>query len=156
MRFRLPRFSLEHKDPVVKLTRVATSNEGTEGVMHWRRFTWDTIELPWRDNQRNKSCIPDGEYQAIWNRSPRFGRLMYLLLDVPGRGGIRIHSGNWAGDSDMGYETDSLGCPLLGMAYGEMQPEGKSFRQSCVFRSAIAVRQFERLMRHRPFVLQVS
>ena len=37
--------------------------------------------------------IPAGNYSVIVNVSPRFGKLMPLLMGVPGRSGIRIHGG---------------------------------------------------------------
>jgi hypothetical protein len=53
-----------------------------------------------------KTCIPAGRYQVIIDRSTRFKKDMPLLINVPGFGGIRIHNGNYAGDTD--------GCLLLG------------------------------------------
>jgi len=37
--------------------------------------------------------IPAGHYSVIVTVSPRFGKLMPLLMGVPGRSGIRIHGG---------------------------------------------------------------
>ncbi len=37
--------------------------------------------------------IPEGYYRVTVTISPRFGRLLPLLHNVPGRSGIRIHSG---------------------------------------------------------------
>jgi hypothetical protein len=40
-------------------------------------------------------CIPEGEYDCALTYSPRFKKLMWEVLDVPGdRTGIRIHSAN--------------------------------------------------------------
>lgn len=54
----------------------------------------------------HKTAIPCGWYKLVINRSPRFKRLMPLILDTPGFRGIRIHSGN--------SEHDTSGCPLVG------------------------------------------
>lgn len=50
--------------------------------------------------------IPLGTYRVIINRSTRFQRMLPLVVDVPGRLGIRIHPGNDSGDTE--------GCILLG------------------------------------------
>ena len=69
-------------------------------------FAGYTLERPWLDNQRNVSCIPEGVYQGALQPSPRFGRVLPELLDVPGRSQILIHPGNKV--------QDSQGCILLG------------------------------------------
>lgn len=52
------------------------------------------------------TAVPRGKYRLITSLSARFGRVLPLVLDVPGFKGIRIHGGNTA--------TDSLGCILVG------------------------------------------
>jgi len=60
------------------------------------------IEPPDRDNQKDNSstaenesgCIPEGEYKVEWTYSGRFKRNMFLVRDVEGRCGIRIHTAN--------------------------------------------------------------
>ncbi len=52
-----------------------------------------TIELPWRDNRRNISCIPEGRYRLAFTKSNRHG-LRLKVLAVPGRSGILIHAAN--------------------------------------------------------------
>ncbi|MCU1326654.1 MAG: hypothetical protein JWN34_2024 [Bryobacterales bacterium] len=47
-----------------------------------------------------KTAIPSGRYRVIIDFSKRFSRLLPLLLCVPGFGGIRIHPGNDADDTD--------------------------------------------------------
>ena len=53
-----------------------------------------------------ESAIPYGKYKVIYNWSPKFGRNLPRLLDVPHFEGILIHSGNTA--------KDSFGCILVG------------------------------------------
>lgn len=53
-----------------------------------------------------ESAIPYGKYKVIYNWSPKFGRNLPRLLDVPHFEGILIHSGNTA--------KDSAGCILVG------------------------------------------
>lgn len=55
-----------------------------------------TIELPWLDNLRNISCIPESTYPLFKRYSKRFGWHI-LVEDVPQRSGILFHPANDAG-----------------------------------------------------------
>ena len=68
------------------------------------------LEKPWRNNDRNVSCIPANTYKTIWDFSNKFQRFTWHITNVPNRSGIRIHPGNTI--------KDSLGCPLTGLATG--------------------------------------
>ncbi len=103
------------------LIRVSTSDQGTFGYLWAKGRLFRSLELPWRDNARNISSIPAGEYPVkyVKTRRPRSGRWFSYWLDkVPGRSGILIHSGNWAGDRAKGLRTDSWGCILVGREVG--------------------------------------
>ena len=71
----------------------------------------NTLEDTVRDLSREKkipgkTAIPYGEYKVIFNWSPKFGRNLPRLLNVPCFDGILIHPGNSA--------DDSSGCILVG------------------------------------------
>ena len=69
----------------------------------------DTLELPWRDNQRSISCIPAGEYKVrlrLARESATRNYLHLLVQDVPNRTYILFHRGNTA--------KDTRGCILVG------------------------------------------
>ncbi|MFI8380419.1 DUF5675 family protein [Leeuwenhoekiella sp. NPDC079379] len=67
---------------------------GTHGALYIeKRFVCFTIELPWRENQRQISCIPEGRYEVCPRISKKFGHHL-ILEDVPGRSYILLHPAN--------------------------------------------------------------
>lgn len=54
----------------------------------------DTLELPWRENERGRSCIPPGSYPVTLGYSDKFRRVMIRVGNVPDRDGILIHAAN--------------------------------------------------------------
>ena len=70
----------------------------------------DTLENPYLDNQRNISCIPEGEYPVrlrLARESASRDYLHLLVQDVPNRDWILFHRGN--------YPKDTSGCILVGL-----------------------------------------
>lgn len=75
-----------------------------------------TLELAWKMNERDVSRIPAGEYvcrraEKVRLRGGSLVPVTYEICDVPGRGGIYFHQGN--------YPKDTLGCVLLATSFGE-------------------------------------
>jgi hypothetical protein len=112
-------------------------------------FSCYTLELPWRENQRNISCIPKGEYNVKIRISPKYGKV-YHVKEVPNRTFILIHSGNWAGDVSKGYRSHVNGCLLLGKS------RGKLAGQLAVLNSRLTVKRFMRYMNYQPFTLKIN
>ena len=56
-------------------------------------FSCYTIELSWKNNAKNISCIPKGVYNLSIHNSKKFKNTL-LLNEVPNRAGILIHKGN--------------------------------------------------------------
>ena len=56
-------------------------------------FICHSIELPWKDNKRGISCIPEGSYTLLTRYSQQFGWHLWVM-DVPGRSMILIHPAN--------------------------------------------------------------
>jgi hypothetical protein len=52
-----------------------------------------TIELPWKNNEQGKSCIPEGRYELVKRYSPKF-KWHLLVCNVPNRELILIHPYN--------------------------------------------------------------
>ena len=87
-------------------------------------FSCVTLELPWLDNQRNVSCIPEGIYTTSRHQSPNFG-LCFHVQDVPGRSHILIHAGNYVGSINPKTGTpDTRGCILPGKAFADIDGDG--------------------------------
>jgi hypothetical protein len=61
-------------------------------------FVCHTFELPWKDNEREVSCIPPGTYRIKLVYSSRLKRNVFTLMDVPGRTAIHIHPANRASE----------------------------------------------------------
>ena len=74
-----------------------------------------TLELPWKNNIRQKSCIPTGDYKIIPRTSTKFKKHFHVT-NVPNRDYILIHSGN--------YNTDILGCILVGADFVDLNGDG--------------------------------
>ena len=77
----------------------------------------DTLEPPRRNllnggkwdkrlKVKGMTAIPEGRYQMRFTYSPKFGKRLFQLMDVPLFDGIRIHSGNSV--------KDTQGCILVG------------------------------------------
>ena len=52
-----------------------------------------TIELPWKNNEHNVSCIPEGRYELVKRYSPKF-KWHFEVCNVPNRDLILIHPYN--------------------------------------------------------------
>jgi hypothetical protein len=67
---------------------------GTNGeiFLEGKRLCY-SIELPWHDNHKQISCVPEGTYELVKRYSPKFGHHL-LLLNVPDRDFILVHPAN--------------------------------------------------------------
>jgi len=94
----------------VSIFRVEKSLDGVFGALTLEgRAFCVTLEPPWRNNQRDISCIPDGEYICKQTVSGRFGRT-FEVMNVPDREDILFHWGNTT--------VDTEGCIIQGRYYG--------------------------------------
>lgn len=88
----------------------AYHKDSTTGILtaNWlgQKVDLFCIELPWKNNQRRVSCIPEGNYRCFSHTSPKFGRTFHIR-DVPGRSEILIHVAN--------KPSELLGCIAPGM-----------------------------------------
>lgn len=105
------------------LVRYSYAPYGTYGCMFAGTQQLWTVEQPWRLNQRQRSCIPEGKYQVIRHNSAKYPNSFALVnhaLDVyyqPGPGvpeaarkAILIHPAN--------VPEDLAGCIAPGTELG--------------------------------------
>lgn len=79
------------------------------------KFQCVALELPWRDNAPQVSCIPEGEYRVRDRRTDKFG-LHYHVQDVPAREWILFHPAN--------YVSQLLGCIIPGSRFADLNGDG--------------------------------
>ena len=84
-------------------------------------FECKSLELPWKDNKRRESCIPEGVYKAQRHISPNFGKSIWIR-DVPDRSEILMHVGNFIASAMPDPESD--GCPLVGEQFMDISGYG--------------------------------
>ena len=77
------------------------------------------LELPWLNNERNISCIPEGTYNVI-KYSDTKHKDCFWIQDVKDRDGILIHMGNFA----TGVKIDTKGCLLPCTEFIEIDGNG--------------------------------
>lgn len=75
-----------------------------------------TLELPWKQNARQVSCIPVGRYVVEPRSSPKYGNHLHVL-DVPGRDMILVHSLN--------YPDQTQGCIGIGQRFSDIDKDGR-------------------------------
>jgi Family of unknown function (DUF5675) len=105
--------------------------DGPGDGIHWR-----SLELPLRDyslptidtnppqyatNVPGKCCIPANvngdKYQVVLQWSPKHGRLLPHVLNVPGREAIEMHPAS--------RPSDLLGCVAIGKTWIGVEPESR-------------------------------
>lgn len=103
------------------LVREPSSAGWTFGVLYVDgRFQCHTLEDVVRTVKiQGETAIPAGTYGLTISQSPRFGRRLPFVENVPGFAGVRIHAGNRAKDTE--------GCILVGRGR-----DGEAVTQSIV------------------------
>jgi len=93
-----------------ELIRIANTMAGAFGVYLYKSTPFAvTLEPPWKDNKKNKSCIPAAIYLAQLWESPTYGPV-YRFQDVPGRDYVLNHWGNLLKNTE--------GCVLIAEKFG--------------------------------------
>jgi len=108
---------------VLTLKRIAGRDDGTFGVLlDEGEYPFAvTLELPWRNNEIRRSCIPAGNYRCERVLSPKFGNT-FEITNVPGRTHILFHKAN--------VDDDLLGCIGVGEMFEPWSDGSVSIQQS--------------------------
>lgn len=109
-----------------------------DGIDHPPIFS---LELPWKGNRPNVSCIPTGIYRCGPYSGARF-KDVFHVKDVPGRSAILIHAGNRTADIE--------GCILPGLSAGKLHND------PAVLESAKAMDALRFILGDEPFQLTIT
>lgn len=109
-------------------------------------FNCKVLELPWLNNQRNKSCIPEGTY--LCEMHPFYDTEMYQIMDVLNRDDIFQHNGNYA----TGSKIDTEGCQLMGEQFVDLDGNGTLD----VSNSVDTVNKIHAFFGNQPYTLIIS
>lgn len=76
-----------------------------------------SFELPWKENRRSISCIPEDTYLMKREAtSPKHPYPHFRIPKVPGRSGILIHRGK--------FVRHTKGCIFVGSAFQDIDEDG--------------------------------
>lgn len=103
------RFSFKETETLSRVALVEDDGSVSfEGFAVEDRVRAPGVKIP------GETAIPAGSYKMVLSKSPKFGRILPEILNVPNFVGIRIHKGNTA--------ADSSGCLIIGSRLGPKLP----------------------------------
>jgi hypothetical protein len=97
------------------IKRFINADKGTVGTVHDENggCLGYSIECPWFNNQRGMSCIPEGLYRCIADKTGKYQ--YWKLLKVDDRDNIEIHVAN--------RPSELNGCIAFGNGWGNLNNE---------------------------------
>lgn len=98
------------------LERLYTDENVTLGRFWFEGEVVYTMELPWKDNKPNVSCIPEGVYTVVKEYSPHFKKDLWELKNVPKRSECKFHSAS--------FVRNLKGCISLGLNKQDIDNDG--------------------------------
>lgn len=91
-------------------------------------FYCDTLEPPWHDNERGRSCTKADTYRGKAWYSPTLKRVVIRYEDKHGRKDCLVHNANFAAAGEEDIDGDGIpevtqihGCTAVGSGYGEIK-----------------------------------
>jgi len=112
-----------------KVIRQLSTPLGTPGRMTLENgYAADTLEPPWANNERGKSCTAPGvDRGRVW-WSPTLKRLVVRYADRNGRRDCLVHNANFAAAGEEDVDGDGVpevtqihGCTAVGDGYGDIR-----------------------------------
>ena len=127
----------------ITLRRMLKTEQATIGHIDLEGQRFYTLEPAWKDNIRNISCIPLGDYRCNYLPRSFSGkyRKTWHIRHVTNRSGILIHTGN--------IVSHTKGCILLGTRLGFL------YGQAAVLLSRSAMRTFNSILDKESFTLSI-
>ena len=116
------------------VVRVAQTDVDSFGVMlrdDTREPVCLSLELPWKDNLPDISCVPAGSYLAVWTKTSKHPGGVYMLQDVHGRSAVEIHVANKA--------SQLLGCIAVGQQFGALGGEDAVYSSVDAYNAFLAL-----------------
>lgn len=111
---------------VVELVRLEESEQGTIGILKVNKIVFCfTLEPPDKENTKNISSIPTGQYTCEPYFSSNHGRT-FKILDVHARTDVLFHPGNTLEDTE--------GCPCLGSHQGKLKGDRAVLNSGATFK----------------------
>lgn len=103
---------------LIERVYLETSTPGSWYLGHDKEFLLcKTLELPWKENNRNVSCIPEGSYIMVKEAtSTKHPYPHFRILNVQDRSGILVHR--------LTYVKHLLGCIGVGSAHTDLNADG--------------------------------
>jgi len=101
----------------IKITRGKRNSNVTYGELVAAEFKCKTLELAFRGNKKNVSCIPAGVYNyTVLKRSSKIKYPHIWITNVIFRDGIKIHVAN--------YIRQLRGCIAVGGYFADINNDG--------------------------------
>lgn len=89
-------------------------------ILPWNSPQLHTLELPWVNNEKGKSCIPAGIYTLVPFNSPKHKMWVWKFLNTSPREDIEMHVANYACDcvvNTVQKHSELLGCIAPGFGF---------------------------------------
>lgn len=105
----------------VELKRIYKCDKQVLGIMtlfddlSFPYYEVRTLELPDKENQKEISCIPCGEYEVVKRYSEKY-KDHFHILNVPNRDYILIHNAN--------FVRQLKGCIAVGFSHSDIDGDG--------------------------------
>ncbi len=132
----------------VTINRTVCADICTQGVLHiegYPEFILHTLERPWKDNDPDTSCIPEGVYTCIphgWEPDTAVHmKKVWEITNVPNRSAILIHPANLV--------SQLRGCVAAGLESGEING------LPAVLNSKAAIGELQSIIGENDFILTI-